>query len=59
MAEKQCQWVYLLGSCFGFVFYPPPRTKIVLTAGLVNYCVHASGAYLKALEVARNINEKV
>lgn len=29
-----------------------------MSMGLVNYCVHASEAYLKALEVARNINEK-
>lgn len=29
------------------------------SAGLVNYCVPAGEAHLKALEIARNINEKV
>ncbi|XP_062027678.1 probable enoyl-CoA hydratase 2, mitochondrial [Rosa rugosa] len=29
-----------------------------MSMGLVNYCVHAGEAHLKALEVARNINEK-
>ncbi|KAL6183471.1 hypothetical protein ACLB2K_044882 [Fragaria x ananassa] len=29
-----------------------------MSMGLVNYCVHAGEAHLKALEVARNINDK-
>ncbi|XP_050377249.1 probable enoyl-CoA hydratase 2, mitochondrial [Argentina anserina] len=29
-----------------------------MSMGLVNYCVHAGEAYIKALEVARNINDK-
>ncbi|TQE08621.1 hypothetical protein C1H46_005797 [Malus baccata] len=31
---------------------------LYVTTGLVNYCVPAGEAHLKAIEVARNINEK-
>lgn len=34
-------------------------TEVHAAAGLVNYCVAAGEAHLKALEIARNINQKV
>ena len=32
---------------------------VYFMAGLVNYCVPAGKAYIKALQVARDINQKV
>ena len=42
----------------GFL-YQVFRMKITCHAGLVNYCVPAGEARLKALELARDINQKV
>lgn len=33
--------------------------EVHCVAGLVNFCVSAGGAHLKALEIARDINQKV
>ncbi|QHO37320.1 uncharacterized protein DS421_4g110440 [Arachis hypogaea] len=50
---------YVLNVCIGYCQY---LTALLMAAplalGLANYCVPAGEAYTKALEVARNINEK-
>lgn len=43
---------------YGFLFQVL-RMKNTCHAGLVNYCVPAGEARLKALELARDINQKV
>lgn len=37
----------------------PVLTKTIFHAGLVNYCVPAGEARIKALEIAQEINQKV
>lgn len=68
MAERPCQLVCLLGSCLvhthkntqPYIYINPYLArKVFNAAGLVNYSVPAGEARLKALDVAREINQKV
>ena len=42
--------------CFCPIF---SNRSVYYAAGLVNYCVPAGEAHLKALEIARDVNQKV
>jgi hypothetical protein len=61
-AERPCQWVCLAGSRFEsfFSFFDSYlATKVCYVAGLANYSVPAGEAHSKALEIAREIIQKV